>query len=137
MKNLNTDVELTTMIKQYEDLQKHVVNSKAKIESKNDRKIITFIEENQEGSFYIRFDLLDTNEVLLNRESQDRQSMSDFLFKKNKKTAAYYKTMYGVINLTCHTKEIIIENGALKIEYQLFEQEKLVGEYKLQLIFGV
>lgn len=137
MKNLNTNIELTTMIKQDDDLQKHLINSIAKVENTTDRKVITFKEINDEGEFFIRFDVLKSGEVLLNRSSTDRQNMSDFLFRNGEETSVIYKNIYGMIDLKCQTSALSVDESELRIEYQLFEQEKLIGEYKLQLIFRV
>lgn len=137
MKNLNTNIELTTMIKQDDDLQKHLINSTAKIQDTTDRRIITFKEINDEGEFFIRFDVLKSGEVLLNRSSTNRQNMSDFLFRNGEETSVIYKNIYGMIDLKCQTSVLSVDESELRIEYQLFEQEKLIGEYKLQLIFRV
>lgn len=137
MKNLNTNIELTTMIKQDDDLQKHLINSTAKIQDTTDRRVITFKEINDEGEFFIRFDVLKSGEVLLNRSSTNRQNMSDFLFRNGEETSVIYKNIYGMIDLKCQTSVLSVDESELRIEYQLFEQEKLIGEYKLQLIFRV
>lgn len=136
------NVKLKTMIKQDNEISNHIINQKGTIEETPERYVISFIDKNDEGTFVIRFDLLKTGEILLNRQSNDRQNMSDFYFKEHTQQEVLYKTNYGTMNLFSETKYLEtninadLSQGEVKIEYLLFEQKQLLGEYKLRLIFN-
>ncbi|GKQ42307.1 hypothetical protein RD055328_02300 [Companilactobacillus sp. RD055328] len=132
------DIKLTTTIKQDNEDFEHSIENSGIIEEKDDRFVLNFIDENEEGRFFIRFDLLKTGEVLLNRQSSDQQNMSDFYFKEKEQKEVIYKTSYGVMSLVAQTTYLLsdIDNGQVEIDYLLFQQKQLVGEYKLRLIFS-
>ncbi|MGR3742285.1 DUF1934 domain-containing protein [Companilactobacillus sp. DQM5] len=134
-------VKLETLIKQDENIDSFTIESEGTIESFKDRHVIQFLEENSENIFNIRFDLMKTGEVLLNRQSKNRQEMSDFYFKEQDQKDVIYKTIYGTMNLIAKTLKINInldeksEKGEIKIQYNLYNQDQILGEYKLRLIF--
>lgn len=140
-KNKSVNIILETLIKQDGDISKHSVKSIGNISEKDDRKILEFVEESTEGDFHIRFDLMNSGDILLNRQSTNRQSMSDFWFKENSSKDVIYKTPFGTMNMISETKQIVFDHDEenseiLKIEYILKNGKELVGEYKLRLIFG-
>lgn len=136
-------VKLTTKIVQDEQVNKHLIENSGTMQINDDRIVIEFWDSNAEGDFLIRFDVLNEGGVLLNRSSKDRQNMSDFYFQEGQEKEVLYKTIYGTTNMVAETQDIKFEidsnfeSGQVEINYRLFNQQELLGEYNLRLIFSV
>ncbi|MDO1604611.1 DUF1934 domain-containing protein [Lactobacillus sp. YT155] len=136
-------VKLTTKIVQDEQVNNHLIENSGTMQINDDRIVIEFWDSNSEGDFLIRFDLLNEGGVLLNRSSKDRQNMSDFYFQEGQEKEVLYKTVYGTTNMVAETQDIKFEidsnfeSGQVEINYRLFNQQELLGEYNLRLIFSV
>lgn len=136
-------VKLTTKIVQDEQVNNHLIENSGTMQINDDRIVIEFWDSNAEGDFLIRFDVLNEGGVLLNRSSKDRQNMSDFYFQEGQEKEVLYKTVYGTTNMVAETQDIKFEidsnfeSGQVEINYRLFNQQELLGEYNLRLIFSV
>lgn len=136
-------VKLTTKIVQDEQVNTHLIENSGTMQINDDRIVIEFWDNNSEGDFLIRFDLLNDGGVLLNRSSEDRQSMSDFYFREGQEKEVLYKTIYGTTDMIVEAQAVTFEidsnfeSGQVEINYRLFNQQELLGEYNLRLIFSV
>ena len=78
-------------------------------------------------------------EVQLNRQQGEMKMR--LYFASQKRVSTTYKTPYGVIPIETLTNKINISkkdmpiSAKVEVDYLLYSQEKIVGEYKIRLQF--
>jgi uncharacterized beta-barrel protein YwiB (DUF1934 family) len=87
----------------------------------------------------VTFKITNDGEVQLNRQQGEMKMR--LYFASQKRVSTTYKTPYGVIPIETLTNKINISkkdmpiSAKVEVDYLLYSQEKIVGEYKIRLQF--
>ena len=103
---------------------------------------ILYLKYNESDApfFPVIFKINNTN-IKLKRGNQKTNSHFIMEFNNKKPTLSYYYTPYGKIFFKVKTNKIFFKlknsplSGMLKLKYQLFDYNEIVGNYKLVLYF--
>lgn len=138
--NTPIKVLITNQTKQQGEIEEFKEEITGKYYVKNENIFIRY-QENSKAS--VTFKVMADGKVQLTRQGNGNQLRlifgKDFSFETN------YQTAYGMIPLMARTVSLDVTlnhdqtapAGTIAIDYQLYSQNNLVGEYQLRLQFNV
>ena len=128
-------VELKTSQLQDDKLEEFELHETGTLTQKNDNLYLRYVESKNQAQTTLK---IKADELMLTRRQKELELQ--LVLRVDEKTNAKYKTVYGTIFLTASCQKYVLEkdgqaSGVLKVAYELYSGDDLLGKYKLELQF--
>ena len=103
------------------------------IESFDEKKVYNCVGEHHERGFYLdkfNFIVLSSDALMIENTIPVNNKIP---LKLNKKLSFKYNSMYGIMNLESKLFEFKYNENYLYLVYELYNNEQIIGKYKVEL----
>lgn len=130
-------VEITSIIKQEGHVEHFKCTGCGTLSCENDTYRIEYMEKNQSVEIPVKL-LYKTDELIMQRGTIENNNYNMMKFMANEKKNCRLIAAGKIMDLTSFTKSINFlkknaNNIQLKVEYQLFSDIYLIGDYKISI----
>ncbi|PWF99317.1 DUF1934 domain-containing protein [Levilactobacillus bambusae] len=134
-------IHLQTEIKQDDDITSYKLDVQGRLVQMGQTIYIRYVEQDPESDYQpvpVTMKLSANGDVQLTRSAENRLRL---LFKAGKRIRAQYQTPFGSIPVETVTPLLDVSfrdrpfGGNVKIDYNLYANGELVGDYKIRLQF--
>lgn len=141
-KKTPVNILVKTQVTQENEFKEFLVDIKGQAVTVGEVLYLRYEEslEGLEKTTPVTIKLLPTGEVTLIRTGEVKMTLH-FAYEKRKESS--YATPYGMMTIATYTKEMLIRkddsesSGNIEINYDLYAGEEKLGEYQLEIRFGV
>ncbi|KRM71269.1 DUF1934 domain-containing protein [Lacticaseibacillus brantae] len=137
-------IHLETFVTQEGETEQNIFDEPGTVVQLGDALYIRYQETNDETgeSMPVTLKIKSSDDVSLSRGSSEGDTQLKLHFVNERRIVTRYRTPYGIIPVETATPRIDMQlrdnplGGEVYIEYQLFANNDLVGNYRLRLIFN-